>query len=100
MELYSVYDKKMGVYGRPMPTEHLVQVLRGLKQVVNSNEKAPLSMYPEDFDLYKVGEFDEKTGEIHRADLKPIFMQNLAELKEKTDVTQLGLFSQEEKANE
>jgi len=63
VKLYSFLDKKMSLYGPVMMGHNdgqmsrtIVESFRGSKHLVEK--------YPEDFDLYEVGEFSEQSGVI------------------------------------
>lgn len=60
--MYSLHDKKAEEYGRPF---YHVNDQDAKRSVAMALESTPvLEKSPEDFDLYCVGEFDEKTGNI------------------------------------
>ena len=62
-ELYSCYDKKTGVYSAPFQHHTLDEAIRSFADAVNKpNEQSLLYTHPEDYVLYKVGEFDDATG--------------------------------------
>lgn len=61
MYLYSVYDKKLGVYNSPFVTRYQGEATRVFDGAVNFDEGL-VSRYPDDYDLYLIAEFDEKTG--------------------------------------
>lgn len=83
MKLYSVKDVKAASYFRPFPSVNDQVAIRDLKTLVNTNE-SEVAKYPEDYELWFLGEFDEKTGVI-TSDLK--FLVNCADLKEvKNDI--------------
>lgn len=59
MRLYSVYDKKSGVMAPLFCAENDFIARRAFFRSAVSND---LAVFPEDFDLYCVGEFDLHTG--------------------------------------
>jgi len=72
VKLYCFLDKKMSLFGPVMMGHNdgqmsrtLVDTFRGSKHLVEK--------YPEDFDLYELGELDERTGVIVSA---PRFVVN------------------------
>lgn len=83
MIVFSVYDRKMNTYARPMYVDHLVQVTRSLKGVCDTPGSL-LAQYPEDYDLYRLGHWDERTGEFIPEE-KPVFILNCKEIKEVPD---------------
>lgn len=77
MNIYSLKDKK-GSFVNPYVMQNTEQAIRDVKTAVNENTASILSKYPEDFDLYKMGDFDTETGEITS---KVEMIINLKELK-------------------
>lgn len=78
MKLFSIKDIKAGTFGRPMEGVNNVVVMRELGSVVNGDkDKTILAKYPEDFQLYAVGEFNVDTAAF---DSKLEFVCNLNEL--------------------
>lgn len=59
MRLYSVYDKKSGVMSPLFCAENDFIARRAFFRSAGSGD---LAVFPEDFDLYCVGEFDLHTG--------------------------------------
>ena len=68
MKIFAVYDKKAMCYFPPFTTENKIQAIRGLEQTVNSSGNV-INFYPDDFALYDIGEFDNKTGRVTQADI-------------------------------
>lgn len=62
--LISVYDKKASVYQPPMSFPNLATAMRSYSMVQRQSPNSPLAQFPEDFDLYAVGNFDQLSGEI------------------------------------
>lgn len=62
-KIFAIRDNKVSAYLRPFVEPNEIQAVRGL-QVALADEKIQLSMFPEDFDLYFLGEMDEITGVI------------------------------------
>lgn len=61
MYLYSIYDKKSGVMSPLFCAENDFISRRAFFRSAGSGD---LAVFPEDFDLYKVGEFDLHTGQV------------------------------------
>lgn len=71
----------MNTYNLPNGSPNVAVVTRDLTQIINDpNKHTGFQKYPEDFELYEIGEFDENTGEINTPD-KPNFILTLSELK-------------------
>lgn len=62
--MVSVYDKAVGVYGRPMFLRSDGEAVRVFQDEVN-REAADnmLHKHPEDYSLHRVGTWDDDTGE-------------------------------------
>lgn len=59
--LYSVRDNKTAAYHRPFCSEHKNLAVRSFRTAVN-DAGTELNKYPEDFELFEVGEFEVETG--------------------------------------
>ncbi|QXP08213.1 MAG: nonstructural protein [Arizlama microvirus] len=65
MKLYAIHDKRAETYYNVMAMPTDAHAVRSFTQEVN--REAPenmLNQYPDDFQIVKVGTFDEETGEI------------------------------------
>jgi len=61
--MYSIYDNGVKVFHPPFYKPTKVQALRDFETLVN-DQKSALHEYPEDFDLYYLGDYDDNTGKI------------------------------------
>lgn len=61
MKVYALFDEKSQSYGTPFFQLADGQASRSLQELVNDPQSL-VAKYPEDFALYKLGEFDERTG--------------------------------------
>lgn len=69
--LYSVKDNKVGVFCSPFNHVNDAEAIRDLTTVVNLEKgDSKLSTYPEDFDLYYIGEFDTDTGKMIQEEIE------------------------------
>jgi len=79
--IYTIRDKKAGIYLMPFCCHSDGEAARQIDHIVNSEEKNQIADYPEDYDLYKIGYFDDvETGSITAIE-KPAFVVALATLK-------------------
>lgn len=85
--VFAVRDNKAGMYHVPFCAQNAVIAARMLNQAVN-DPNTQLSMFPEDFDLFQVGEFDDVAGKLE-ALTAPVFIVGCISFKKLT--------SQEEK---
>ncbi len=74
--IYSIYDRKAEIYHEPMIQMNNLEAIRTVGDVVN-NPKTAIHAHPEDYSLYRCGEFNMKTGE-----LKGKLLQKLCEAEE------------------
>lgn len=57
--MYSVYDKKGQTYAAPFTEIKDGTAIRAMQDLMSSNPNHPFSRYPEDFELVRVGTFNE-----------------------------------------
>lgn len=74
LKLYSIKDTKGGFY-EPQVAQNDALAVRSIRGVVNSG-KGILAQYPEDFELWCIGSFDETTGIIIPGELKCVIRLN------------------------
>ena len=80
LKVYSIYDQKTGVYDRPFLQHTHGEAERNFKQLVN-DEKSQVNKFPEDYDLYYLGEYDNNTGKYQTLD-SPQHLIKAVQLKE------------------
>lgn len=71
LKAYSIYDKKSLTYAKPFYFHQDGEALRAFDASVQG-EQSQLNQFPEDFDLYYVGDFDQITGKTSTAEPKYI----------------------------
>lgn len=76
MKLYSVFDKKSGLYSIPFGAENDVIARRAFFRSARAD--SDLAVFPEDFDLYCLGDFNTQSGALS-SDL-PIFVASGIEI--------------------
>lgn len=57
----TIRDQKAGVYNTPFFQATMPEAQRNFHKLVNDKQSLP-SLYPEDFDLYQIGTYDQNTG--------------------------------------
>lgn len=62
--LYSVYDKKSKTYAAPFTEINDGTAIRAIQDVMASNQSHPFTRHSEDFELVRVGCFNEQSGHI------------------------------------
>lgn len=81
MQMFSIFDVKAKAYTQPFFMPQKGQALRDFDGVVN-NEQTPVNKYPEDFSLYKLGEFDNISGKVVSLN-QPEFLANAVDFVKK-----------------
>lgn len=61
LKMYTVRDAKAEVYNAPFYKRSHGEAERDFAMAIR-DEKNPSAKYPEDFDLFFVGEYDDQTG--------------------------------------
>lgn len=69
VKLYAVYDKASGVYDGPVPAQTDEVAVRNFTNMA-FNEQSPVGMNPECFSLWRVGEWNDATGEVAPEEVK------------------------------
>ena len=76
--LVSLKDTKSGIFTPPIPFRSTDEARRAYKEAILKDPM--LSKYPEDFDLYHVGDWDNETGEIKSYEGEYLFVCSIDEL--------------------
>lgn len=61
MEMYAIRDKKAETFFQPMYMPHHASAVRQFSTAIQKGE-GDLANYPDDFDLYYIGTYDQKTA--------------------------------------
>lgn len=64
MKICVIKDVKANLYLKPFATVNKIEAERSFRAAISDNRAGPLSDYPEDFNLYCLGSFDEDSGEL------------------------------------
>ena len=67
LKIYSIRDSKGEVYNAPFYQKTHGEAERNFRSLAN-DEKSTIFQYPEDFDLWYLGEFDDNKGEFKPLD--------------------------------
>jgi hypothetical protein len=71
---YSVKDAKSGTFGNPYYAQNDALAARSFEQASN-DPNTTINAYPEDFSLYRVGSFNDESGEF-KPEPQPQFITN------------------------
>ena len=80
IKVFTVRDAKADAYLAPFFMKTKGLAIRGFETTVN-DQKTEFNKYPEDYDLYQIGEYDEQSGKILSADT-PEHICKAVDLKE------------------
>jgi len=65
LKLFAILDTKAAIFQRPFCAETRATALRALETVVNrEGEQSDIALYPQDFELFELGTFDQESGEL------------------------------------
>ena len=62
LKAFAIHDTKSKAYQMPFFKHTIGEAERDLKTAVNSQTENNLSKYPEDFDLFYIGDYDDQEG--------------------------------------
>lgn len=62
-KMYCIFDSKAQIYHAPFYKSTHGEAERDF-QSVSRDPQSTISQYPEDFDLFYIGEFDDETGKV------------------------------------
>lgn len=82
--IYSVFDKKSAKFGSPFLAANDKIAIRDFSLAVTSKSENLMTSFSEDFDLYRVGRFDDNSSEFLTPsddELKPVFLINGGDIK-------------------
>ena len=63
VDLYAVFDRASGIYDGPIPGRADGEMIRNFKHMCG-NKESKISQSPEDYTLFKVGKWNDGTGEV------------------------------------
>jgi hypothetical protein len=63
LKAFSIRDQKAEIFNTPYFNKTMGEAERNFAQAVNDS-KTMLNKYPEDFDLYYLGEYDDQKGTV------------------------------------
>lgn len=62
INIYAIYDQAAKAYMKPMFLQADGLAMRVFKDAVNSGTESDISKHPEQFTLFKIGEYDDQKG--------------------------------------
>jgi len=74
LQVYSLLDRKLREFGPPFCERNEDTAKRFLNDSISA--ESVVGKYPEDFDLYRLGEFDPERGLLHGDDA-PLLVANI-----------------------
>lgn len=82
LNIYTIYDDAAQAYNTPFFMHNDGLAIRAFQDNVNSAEENNISKHPEQFSLFKLGEYDDKTGLVQSDN--PKFLAGGLEMKNPT----------------
>ena len=73
MKVFAVRDKASDSYLTPFFAPHEAMAIRQF-HLLRTDSSTFVAQFPQDFDLFLLGEFDERTG--HFTELSPCYLQS------------------------
>lgn len=67
LKLYAIRDSKGGMYKPPFTQQAHGEAERSFKMMAD-NQESMVGRFPEDYDLYYLGKFDDQTGKFQTLD--------------------------------
>lgn len=82
LNAYTIYDVASGTYMRPFYSEADGQAVRGFKDIA-CDENHEVGKHPEDYTLYRIGDFNTTTGKMTGEDLEKLAtgLEMIAEMR-------------------
>lgn len=74
LKVYAIFDDKAGCYNLPFYCNTDGMAVRAFSAAINDSQRLE-SQYPQDFHLYRLGEFDDEKGCIINETM-PVFVAN------------------------
>ena len=71
LQAYTIYDVASGTYMRPFYSEADGQAIRGFKDIATDKDHE-VGKHPEDYTLYRIGDFNTTTGKMTGEDLEKL----------------------------
>ena len=71
LNAYTIYDVASGIYMRPFFSQADGQAIRGFKDI-SLDENHEVGKHPEDYTLYRVGQFNDTTGKMEGEELEKL----------------------------
>jgi len=84
LKMYSIRDAKGEVYNVPFFQKTHGEAERNFTELVR-DEKSMISKYPDDYDLYYLGQYDDNSGLVEPLDT-PEHVQKAAHLKPRASI--------------
>ena len=61
-KMFAIKDVKMNIYMEPWFRRDVPLAIRDFRQIAN-DDKNQINQYPQDFELWELGQLDDETGE-------------------------------------
>lgn len=87
LKVFSIYDAKAEIFNTPFFNKTIGEAERNFEQLVNDG-KSTVYLYPEDFDLYHLGDYDDNSGKLATGET-PVHLIKAIQLHKKPSQAQV-----------
>ena len=87
LKIIAIRDTKNETYGIPFYARTFGGAIRSLHIELEQNPKSPMAQFPEDYELWSIGTYDEEAGQIGGTN-EPKMILKINEIAIKKDETQ------------
>jgi len=81
-QLVGIFDRKAQSFVEISATEHLGVAARLFTEAVNTKSESPIYKWPNDFELYHLGNVDTETGALSPVDKKLVIQGETIKVRE------------------
>ena len=85
LKAFTIRDQKSEVYNTPFFQKTHGEAERSFRTAVN-DDQTQLSKYPEDYDLYYLGEYDDNLGKMNPVDTPQHLLKAISCVKNRPDL--------------
>lgn len=74
MTIIAIFDRKAQIFVEMSATQNVGVATRAFSAAINTPSESPIHKWPEDFELYNLGEWDNETGALTGAKHKKLIV--------------------------
>lgn len=84
LKAFSIKDTKVGIFNAPWFQPSHGEAERSFMKLAN-NQNSDISSYPQDFDLYHIGSYDDETSQLSNEQVPTLVMKGV-DAKRKSEI--------------